>query len=102
METTAGHIERYRERLVVGKRFFYKPTLDFGDIYTPVIEYGELQLILDFSGKHRLRLLQVYMMSSFLNGNPQEELYFVQLEYFVQDGQERKVMRLRKAPYGLR
>jgi hypothetical protein len=40
--------------------------------------------------------------SAFLNGDLQKEVYVAQPPGFVQEGQESKVLRLRKALYGLR
>ena len=52
--------------------------------------------------KHKWKIHQLYVKSSFLNGELKEEDYFLQPIGFVKKGQKHIVCRLKKALYGLK
>ena len=51
---------------------------------------------------HGWKVHQMDIKTAFLNGDLQEEVYVDQPSGFIEQGQEKKVCRLRKALYGLK
>ena len=59
-------------------------------------------MLIALATKCNWELHQLDVKSAFLNGDLKEEIYLVQLEGFVKQGQEHHVCRLKKALYGLK
>lgn len=59
-------------------------------------------MLIALATKCNWELHQLDVKSAFLNGDLKEEIYLVQLEGFVKQGQEHLVCRLKKALYGLK
>lgn len=62
------------------KRYSSKQGTDFVLIYAPGIKYSTLRLVLAWVTSQRMRMVQVDVESSILNGNLREELYISQPE----------------------
>eukprot|EP00253_Pinus_taeda_P031210 PITA_31210 len=59
-------------------------------------------MLIALATKHNWELYQLDVKSAFLNGDLKEEIYLVQPEGYVKQGQEHLVCRLKKALYGLK
>lgn len=77
-----GCTERYKARLVA-KGYSQKQGTYFCQIYTPVLKYTTLRLILAWMAQHRLYMLQVDIKIDLLNEDLHEKLYLTQPGGFV-------------------
>jgi len=96
-----GSIQRYKARLVV-KGYAQQEGIDFQETYTPVVRYNTIRCLLTLAAKYNLDLDHLDVVTAFLYGDLDEEIYMKQPEGFVTKGQEEKVCRLRKVIYGLK
>ena len=96
-----GSINRYKARLVA-KGYTQMEGIDFEETFSPVVKFVSIRVILAFVAHYDLELHQMDVKTAFLNGDLDEEIYMVQPEGFIAEGQEQKVCRLRKSIYGLK
>ena len=96
-----GEVERYKARLVV-KGYTQRQGIDYDEVFAPVARLETIQLLISLSTQNQLRILQIDVKSAFLNGYLMEELYVEQPVGYVVKGQDDKVLKLKKALYGLK
>ena len=75
--------------------------VDFNNAFVPVARMESISLLLTLVAQEGWRVHHMDFKSAFLNGDL-EEVYVHQPSGFVIPGKENKVLRLRKALYGLR
>jgi len=92
---------RKRARLVA-KGFSQVEGIDYSDIFSPVVRYESARLMFALASLQNWHMRSVDVRTAFLYGELDEELYMEQPEGFSERGKERKVMRLKKAIYGLK
>ena len=93
--------KRYKARLVV-KSFQQKKGIDYSEIFSPVLKMSTIRLVLGMVAAENLHLQQLDVKIAFLHGDLEEDLYMIQLEGFIVQGQENLVCKLRKSLYGLK
>jgi len=71
-------------------------------VFAPVAKLETIRLIVALASWKNWSLWQLDVKSAFLNGTLDEEVFITQPPGFVSKGNEHKVLRLRKALYGLR
>ena len=76
--------------------------MDFDEVFAPVARIESVRLLLAITAQEGWPVHHMDVMSAFLNGELQEEVYVRQPPGFVVERQEDKVLRLDKALYGLR
>ena len=96
-----GTIDKFKARLVA-KGFKQKIDVDFFDTFSPVTRITSIRLLIAVAAIYDLKIHQIDVKTTFLNGDLGEEIYMDQLEGFVEFGQESKVCKLIKSLYGLK
>ena len=61
-----------------------------------------IRLVLGMMAAENLHLEQLDVKTAFLHGDLEENIYMIQLEEFIVQGQENLVCKLRKSLYGLK
>ncbi|RVW77417.1 Retrovirus-related Pol polyprotein from transposon TNT 1-94 [Vitis vinifera] len=92
--------KRYKARLVV-KGFQQKEGIDYTEIFSPVVKMSTIRLVLGMVAAKNLHLEQLDVKTTFLHGDLEKDLYMIQPEGFIVQGQENLVCKLRKNLYGL-
>ena len=93
--------KHYKARLVV-KGFQQKEGIDFTKIFSPVVKMSTIRLVLRMVATENLHLEQLDVKTVFLHGDLEEDLYMIQQEGFIVQGQENLVCKLRKSLYSLK
>ncbi|RVW49829.1 Retrovirus-related Pol polyprotein from transposon TNT 1-94 [Vitis vinifera] len=93
--------KRYKARLVV-KGFQQKKDIDYTEIFSLVVKMSTIRLVLGMVAAENLHLEQLDVKTSFLHGDLEEDLYMIQPEGFIVQGQENIVCKLIKSLYGLK
>lgn len=96
-----GEVEKYKARLVA-QGCFQRFNMDYSETYAPVIRQPTIRLILALAVRYKLLLKHVDVVSAYLNGELESDVYMKQPEMFIVKGQEDKVCKLRKSLYGLK
>jgi hypothetical protein len=96
-----GAIIKHKARLVA-RGFLQREGIDFDDAFAPVARMESVRLLLALAAQEGWRVHHMDVKSAFLNGDLKEEVYVHQPPGFAIPGKEGKVLRLRKALYGLR
>eukprot|EP00253_Pinus_taeda_P003107 PITA_03107 len=96
-----GSIDKLKARLVA-KGYSQQEGIDFDDTFAPIAKLNTMRMIITLDTKCNWELHQLDVKSAFLNGDLKEEIYLVQREGFVKQGQEQLVCRLENALYGLK
>ena len=95
----------YKARLVV-KVFQQKKGIDYSEIFSPVVKMSTIRLVLGMVAVENLHLEQLDVktafLHAFLHGDLEEDFYMIQPEWFIVQGQENLVCKLRKSLYGLK
>ena len=92
---------RKKARLVA-KGFSQVGGIDFNEIFSPVVRFETVRLMLALSSLEDWYIEALEVKTTFLYGKLDEEIYIHQPEGFKVKGQENKVLRLHRALYGLK
>jgi hypothetical protein len=92
---------RKRARLVA-KDFSQVEGIDYDDIFSPVVRYELVCLMVALAVLQQWHMSSVDVKTAFLYGELDEELFMEQPEGFKKKGQEHKVFHLKKALHGLK
>ena len=76
-----GSIDKFKARLVA-KGFKQKTNLDFFDTFSPVTRITSIRLLIAIAAIFYLKIHQMDVKTTFLNGDLDEEIYLDQLEGF--------------------
>ncbi|WVZ84641.1 LOW QUALITY PROTEIN: hypothetical protein U9M48_031648 [Paspalum notatum var. saurae] len=96
-----GEVVRHKVRLVA-RGFVQWEGVDFNEVFAPVARMESVRLLLALAATRGWNVHHMDVKSAFLNGDLKEEVYVKQPPGYVVNGQEHRVLRLRKALYGLR
>ena len=96
-----GEIERYKARLVV-KGYSQRQGIDYDEVFAPVACLETIRLLISLTTQNQWRIFQMDVKSVFLNGYLKEDLYVEQPIGYVVEGQEDKVLKLKKTLYSLK
>jgi hypothetical protein len=96
-----GDIVKRKARLVA-RGFVQQEGIDFDEVFAPVARMESVRLLLALAAREGWQVHHMDVKSAFLNEDLKEEVYIRQPAGFVMASQEGKVLRLRKALYGLR
>jgi hypothetical protein len=97
----AGNIVKHKARLVA-KGYAQRQGVDFDEVFAPVARLETVRLMLAVAAHQKWMVHHMDVRSAFLNGDLKEEVYVHQPAGFVDDENPGKVLKLRKALYGLR
>jgi hypothetical protein len=76
--------------------------IDFEETYAPVARMEEIHLLLAYACSKNVKVYQMDVKSTFLNGELEEEVYIEQPEGFQLSENTNYVCKLKKALYGLK
>ena len=97
----SGKVERFKGRLVA-KGFLQKYGIDYDETFSPVVRFSSILALLAFGVSRQMLIHQMDVVTAFLNGTLDEEIYMQQPEGYVEPGKEGLVCRLKKSLYGLK
>ncbi|KAL0427614.1 UNVERIFIED_CONTAM: Retrovirus-related Pol polyprotein from transposon TNT 1-94 [Sesamum latifolium] len=92
---------RYKARLVA-KRFTQKEGIDFTEIFSPIVKYTTVRIILALTAHFNWELKQMDIKTAFLHGDLEETIYMSQPNDFISDKHPDYVCLLKKSLYGLK
>ena len=92
---------KYKARLVA-KGFTQQEGIDFGEIFSPVIKYKSIRIMLSLVVQYNLELEQMDVKTAFLHGDLEETIYMEQPEGFKVQKNKDMVCLLKKSLYGLK
>ena len=96
-----GSISKYKARLVA-KGYVQKHGIDFDEVFAPVARVETIRLIIALAASNGWEVHHLNVKTTFLHGELKEDIFVVQPEGFIVEGQEHKVYKLKKVLYGLR
>jgi hypothetical protein len=96
-----GNIAKHKARLVA-KGYVQQPGVDFEEVFAPVARMESVRVLLAVAAHQDWLVHHMDVRSTFLNGELEEDVYVLQPPGFIAVGHEGKVLKLKKAPYGLR
>ena len=96
-----GAIVKHKARLVA-KGYVQRSSVDFDEVFAPVARMESVRMLLAVAAQEGWFVHHMDVKSAFLNGELVEEVYVQQPPGFTAAGHGEKVLRLKKALYGLR
>jgi hypothetical protein len=96
-----GAIVKYKARLVA-RGFVQREGVDFEEVFAPVARMESVRLLLALAAGNGWEVHHLDIKSAFLNNDLAKTVFVKQAPGFIVPGAEHKVLRLRKALYGLR
>ena len=85
----------------VCKGYAHIEGIDYGETYARVARMEEIRLIIAYACSKRIKVYQMDVKASFLNGKLEEEVYMEQTEGFQLSEAENYVYMLKKSLYGI-
>jgi hypothetical protein len=95
-----GNVVKHKARFVV-KGYAQRRGIYYDEIFTPVARLDSVRLLIALAAHNGWEVQHLDVKSAFLNGNLHEEVFVEQPMGFIKAGEEHKVLKLRKALYGL-
>ncbi|KAL0315451.1 UNVERIFIED_CONTAM: Retrovirus-related Pol polyprotein from transposon TNT 1-94 [Sesamum radiatum] len=92
---------RYKARLVA-KGFTQKEGIDYTEIFSPVVKYTTVRIILALTAHFDWELKQMDVKTAFLHGDLDENIYMAQPCGFIDNRNPEHVCLLKKSLYGLK
>ena len=96
-----GHIEHFKARLVA-KVYVQKHGIDYDKTFSPIVHFSSIRVLLSFALQHGMHIHQMDVVTAFLNGKLEEEIYMMQPSGYSVKGKEILVCQLKKSLYGLK
>jgi hypothetical protein len=88
--------------VIVAQGYTQVEGLDFGETYAPVARLEAIRILLAYACAHNIKLNQMDVKSTFLNGYINKEFYVEQPSSFEDEKKPNHVYKLKKALYGLK
>lgn len=95
-----GTFDKNKAR-IVARGNHQRPGIDYGKSFSPVMRLESLRVLLALAASRDFDIMQSDVMSAYLHGNLEEELYVEQPDGYAAPGKERWVWRLKKGRYRL-
>ena len=95
-----GAIVKHKARLVA-RGFVQREGIDFEEVFAPVARMESVHLLLALAAAKDWCVHHLDVKSAFLNGELAKTVFVRQPPGFAVKGEEHRVLRLRKALYGL-
>ena len=96
-----GTVDRYKGRLVA-KGYAQRFGVDYDETFSPVVRFSSIRALLAFAVENDMLVHQTDVVTAFLNGTLEEEIYMQQPEGYIQPGSDHLVCKLKKSLYGLK
>ena len=99
--TSTGEIEKFKGRLVA-KGYSQTYGIDYVETFSPVVKFSSIRALLAYAVENNMEIHQMDVVTAFLNGELDEDIYMDQPEGYTLKGKEHLVCKLRKSLYGLK
>ncbi|KAL2235828.1 UNVERIFIED_CONTAM: Retrovirus-related Pol polyprotein from transposon TNT 1-94 [Sesamum indicum] len=96
-----NNVKRFKARLVA-KGFTQKEGIDFTEIFSPVVKFTTVRILLALVAHFDWELKQMDVKTAFLHGNLDEQIYMSQPHGFVDKKNPKHVCLLKRSLYGLK
>ena len=96
-----GSVEWLKGQLVA-KGCSQKYGIDYDETNSPVVRFSSIRGLLAFAVQNSMLIHQMDVVTAFLNGKLDEEIYMAQPDGCVEAGKEHLVCKLKKSVYGLK
>jgi len=96
-----GEIEKYKARLVA-RGHTQELGIDYEEVFAPVARYEAIRTLFAASVNEEMHVHQMDVISAYVQGELNEDIYMEQPEMFIEHGHEEKVCKLLKPLYGLK
>ena len=87
-------VETFKERLVA-KKYTQKEGIDYEETFSPVAMLKSIRILLSIATHYDYEIWQMYVKTTFLNGNLEKEIYMMQPEGFIAKNQKHMVRKLK-------
>ena len=99
--TSTGEIEKFKGRLVA-KGYAQRYGIDYVETFSQVVKFSTIRALLAYAVENDMKIHQMDVITAFLNGDLNEDIYMEQPEGYAVKGKEHLVCKLRKSLYGLK
>ena len=96
-----GVVQKFKARLVA-KGYSQQFGVDYHDTFAPVVRFNSLRTLLALAVQRGMIIHQMDVVTAFLNGYLDEDIYMEQPPGYVKPGTENMVCHLKRSLYGLK
>ena len=99
--TCDGKVESFKGCLVA-KGYSQQYGIDYDETFSPVVRFSSIRALLTYAVQNDMLIHQMDVVTAFLNGKLDEEIYMQQPEGYIEPGKVHLVCKLKKSLYGLK
>jgi len=99
---SSPHLQGSVSSQLVTRGFSQAYKEDYDETFAPVVKHETIRTLLCVAAKRKLHVRHLDVKSVYLNGELEEEIFLEESQSFQKDGQESKILKLRKSLYGLK
>lgn len=96
-----GSVNRYKARLVA-RGFTQRHGIDYTHTFAPVVKFQSIRALLAIAAAEGWVIHQMDVITAYLNGELEHEIYMAQPEGFIEEQNKGLVCSLKKSLYGLK
>jgi len=96
-----GLVDRHKARLVA-RGFSQRFGVDFTHTFSPVVKFQSIRALLAIAAAEDWEIHQMDVVTAYLNGDLDHEIYMTQPEGFIEETNKDLVCLLKKSLYGLK
>lgn len=96
-----GKIERFKSQLVA-KDYSQTCGIDYEKTFSPVVRFSSIRVLIAYAVQNNMIIHQMDVVTAFLNGKLEDDIYMEQPEGYIVAGKEQLVCKLKRSLYGLK
>ncbi len=86
----------------MAKGYLQRYGIDYDESFSPVVRFSSIRAFLAYAIRSDMLVQQMDVVTAFLNGRLDEEVYMLQPDGYIESGNQHLICKLKKSLYSLK